>query len=236
MSEAGRNTKIKPADAAMARALEKDWKTVAGFLRDHPDFILSDEALLSELGLWRRPENVVEFGPAALARLSEAKSREAMARQELEATAMANFAAQAQTHAAVVDLLEARNHADLARRVEEIAQLRFGLATAVIALEGPERVPAGWRALAEGQADDLLSPNGLSRMGDTAHGELLFGHLTEVVHSVAMVRIAIWTPARQAVLAFGSSDPNGFTAEMGAELVAFLGRVVERTAERWPVL
>jgi hypothetical protein len=236
MSDAGRNTKLKPADAALARALEKDWKTVAGFLRDHPEFILGDEALLAELGLWRRPDNVVEFGPAALARLSEAKSREANARQELEATAMANFAAQAQTHAAVVDLLEARNHADLARRLDEIAQLRFGLVCGVIALEGPERVPAGWRALGEGQADDLLSPNGLSRMGDTEYGELLFGHLTEAVKSVAMVRIAIWAPARQAVLAFGSSDPGGFTAEMGAELVAFLGRVVERTAERWPVL
>jgi len=51
-----------------------------------------------------------------------------------------------------------------------------------------------------------------------------------------MVRIAIWSPARQAVLAFGSPDPDGFTSEMGAELVAFLGRVVERTAERWPVI
>jgi uncharacterized protein YigA (DUF484 family) len=51
-----------------------------------------------------------------------------------------------------------------------------------------------------------------------------------------MVRMAIWTPARQAVLAFGSADPNGFTTEMGSELVAFLARVVERTAERWPVL
>ena len=27
-----------------------------------------------------------------------------------------------------------------------------------------------------------------------------------------------------------------FTEDMGAELVAFLARVVERTAERWPVL
>jgi uncharacterized protein YigA (DUF484 family) len=60
--------------------------------------------------------------------------------------------------------------------------------------------------------------------------------LTETIRSVAMVRIAIWSPARQAVLAFGSPDPDGFTAEMGAELVAFLGRVVERTAERWPVI
>jgi uncharacterized protein YigA (DUF484 family) len=48
--------------------------------------------------------------------------------------------------------------------------------------------------------------------------------------------MAIWEPARQGLLAFGSADPNGFTADMGSELVAFLARVVERTTERWPVL
>ena len=58
----------------------------------------------------------------------------------------------------------------------------------------------------------------------------------EAVKSVAMVRMAIWTPARPAILAFGSPDARGFTPEMGAELVAFLARVIERTAERWPVL
>ncbi len=51
-----------------------------------------------------------------------------------------------------------------------------------------------------------------------------------------MVRLAIWAPARQGIMAFGSPDPEGFTGDMGAELVAFLARVVERTAERWPVL
>ena len=54
------------------------------------------------------------------------------------------------------------------------------------------------------------------------------------MRSAAVVRMAIWSPARNAVLAFGSADPEGFAPEMGAELVAFLARVVERTAERWP--
>ena len=64
--------------------------------------------------------------PAALARVHEAHRRESHARQTLEATAQANFAAQAQTHGAVVDLLDARNHADLARRVDDLAQVRVG--------------------------------------------------------------------------------------------------------------
>ena len=62
-------------------------------------------------------EREAERGPAALARVSAAHKAEETARQTIEATARANFAAQAQTHEAVIELLDARNHADLARRI-----------------------------------------------------------------------------------------------------------------------
>lgn len=225
-----------PKTGAANSALDEDWRIVAGFLSEHPHRLREDEALLEELGLRLRGDKVVDFGPAALARLKQAKSAEKQARVQLEATARANFAAQAQAHAAVVDILESRNNSDLARRLDEIAQLRFGLVTGVVAIEGEGSTPAGWRELAPGFTDTLLGPNGLARMGQTPHTELLFSQQAEAVRSVAMVRVAIWSPARQGVLAFGSPDPEGFTPQMGAELVAFLARVVERTAERWPAL
>ena len=34
---------------------------------------------------------------------------------------------------------------------------------------------------------------------------------------------------------FGAADESAFSADMGHELIDFLARVVERTAERWPV-
>jgi uncharacterized protein YigA (DUF484 family) len=230
LSETPKGSKI-PA----VSTLEKDWQTVAKFLRDHASLIRDDAELLGDLGLWVKASNIVEFGPAALARLSAAKTREKAARRQLEATARANFAAQAQTHAAVIDLLEARNHADLARRVDEIARLRFGLAAGVIAMELPGGLPAGWLPLPPDGADGLLGAAGLARMGVPGAAQVLFGDQAETVASIAMVRMAIWAPARQAVLIFGSPEPEGFTREMGAELVAFLARVVERMAERWPV-
>lgn len=229
-------SKAPGADPAIPEALARDWKVVGDFLREHPRFIREDSELLADLGLWLKADNIVEFGPAALARLSADKSRERAARAQLEATARSNFAAQAQTHAAVVELLDARNHADLARRVDEIARLRFGLVAGVVALETPGGVPAGWRALAEGHAASLMAPGGQSHMGAPRSAAELFGDQREAVGSVAMVRLAIWEPARLGVLAFGAADPLGFTPEMGDELVAFLARVVERTAERWPVL
>ena len=231
LNEASRERKSGPKGA-----LAKDWDVVSAFLREHPELIRDDSDLMAELGLWVKADNLVEFGPAALAHLSAAKTREKVARRELEATARVNFAAQAQTHAGLIDLLEARNHSDLARRIDETARGRFGLVAGVIALEAPEAVPAGWRTLPPGGVDALLGSRKTARMGEPGAAQALFGAQGAEVASVAVVRLTIWTPERQGVLAFGSSEAAGFTVDMGAELVSLLARVVERTAERWPVL
>jgi uncharacterized protein YigA (DUF484 family) len=137
----------------------------------------------------------------------------------------------------VIDLLDARNHSDLAWRLDEIARNRFGLAAGIIVLEDAERAPAGWKRLVEGQVDMILGgAHRLARMGFAPTALPLFGDKAEFVRSMAMVRMSMWEPARQGILAFGSEDPEGFTEDMGAELVAFLARVAERTAERWPIL
>ena len=210
--------------------------SVRRFLSDNPQFLTGDHGLLDELGLRVVVGNVVDFGPAALARVHAAHQREATQRQQIEETARANFSAQAQTHGAVVDLLDSRNHSDLARRVDDLARNRFGLAAGVVALE-TERPPAGWRMLVEGQVDMILGgQQRLARMGFAPTALGLFGERAEEIKSMAMVRMAMWEPSRQALLAFGSTDELGFTEDMGTELVAFLARVVERTAERWPIL
>ena len=222
------------SEATWLKGDEAEADAIREFLKAHPEFVRNDPDLLQDLGLRIDAANVVEFGPAALTRVVEAHKREAGARKQLEATARANFAAQAQTHAAVIDILEARNQADLARRVDELATLRFGLVSAVIAVEGS--APAGWYPLIEGQVDLIMGATRLALMGFHAPALGLFGERGDTIRSIAMVRMAIWEPARQGILAFGSPEPKGFTADMGAELVAFLARVVERTAERWPVL
>lgn len=208
---------------------------VRRFLADNPAFLREDHGLLDELGLKVAAGNVVDFGPAALARVHAAHQREATQRQQLEEIARANFAAQAQIHGAVVDLLDARNQADLAARLDHLAQHRFGLAAGVIALEG-ERAPSGWKLLVEGQVDMILGDHGLARMGILPTALGLFDERQGEIQSMALVRMAIWEPAHQGLLAFGSRDPDGFTPDMGPELVAFLARVVERTAERWPLI
>jgi uncharacterized protein YigA (DUF484 family) len=230
MSESGKSKTGKAMPKAAAAAA--GWPSVRAFLISHPNLVREDAALMNDLGLKLNAVNVVEFGPAALARQIDAHRRESTARLQLETTARANFAAQAQCHAGVIDLLEARSNSDLARRLDETAQLRFGLVAGAVAVEG--KAPAGWVHLDEGMVDMILGPENLTRLGETGFTSVLFPSTILAVGSVALIRLTVWE--RPGLLAFGAADPESFTAEMGCELIAFIARVIERTAERWPVL
>lgn len=214
---------------------DADWAKVRPWLLAHPERVRQDDDLLASLSLWRKA-NVVEFGPAALGRLEAVAARESDARKAIEQVARANFAAQAQTHGAVVEILESRNHSDLVRRLDQAARERFNLVTATLALEADGGVPFGWRTLEHGGVDARLGARGLTRLGEWPQDEALFGEQAGEVKSAALSRMAPWPQGRAALLAFGSAEPEAFRPDMGAELVAFLARVVERTAERWPVL
>ncbi|CAN5147737.1 DUF484 family protein [soil metagenome] len=211
----------------------RHWPAIRSALIANPGWVLDDPDLLARLNLRPAAANVVEFGPAALARLETAKAAEASARVEIEALAEANFTAQVETHSAILELLEARNNADLAARADTCGRERFGLACATLCVEG-DAAPAGWRALPRGFTGQLLGA-AAARLGPSIGGETLFGKDAKAVKSVALLRLTLWND-RPGLLAFGSAEPDGFTPEMGAELVAFLARVVERVADRWPPL
>jgi uncharacterized protein YigA (DUF484 family) len=198
----------------------------------HAAWLRGEAELLHDLGLRPEADNVVEFGPIALSRVSEAHRRESDERRRLEAVARANYAAQAQTHAAVIDLMDSVSLEDMALRLDELARVRFGLAIGAIAVEGA--APPGWTPLVEGQVDAILGSHRLSRLGRCPIAAGLFGAVAPQIGSAAILRLQLWRPERRGVIAFGAFDPTAFTADMGAELVTFLARVVERTAERWP--
>lgn len=219
------------------------WPEVRAWIQAHAGMVTADRALLEELGLKAHGPNVVDFGAAALSRLEAVAAREADARKTIEAVARANFVAQTQTHVAVLDLMEARNPSDLARRLDAAAQNRFGLAGAVIALEKPGGTPFGWRVLEPGGVDTLLGPDGLHHLGPGASIPglpTLFPATDHLIRSAAVVRMAPHIgpsgAVRPSACIFASPEAEGFTPDMGCELAAFLTRVVERMAERWPIL
>ena len=123
------------------------WPEVRGWLQTHAQTLLDDRSLLEEIGLRPHGRNVVEFGAAALTRLEAVVTRESDARKQIEAVARANFAAQTQTHVAALDLMESRSHSDLSRRLDAVAQGRFGLAGAALAPNVVVKLPLTWDGL-----------------------------------------------------------------------------------------
>ncbi len=210
-----------------------DREALRDLLLARPEWLREDHALLLELGLRLDAANIVDFGPVALSRVSAAHRRESSERRRLESMAQANFAAQTQTHAAVIDVLGATDLPDLAAHVDALARMRFGLAMGTLALEGGD-TPESWLPLVEGQVDLILGPNVDARLGHVPISLGLFGGLGPAIESVALVRLRPWRPGPEAIMAFGATDPEVFAEDMGAELVVFLARVVERVAERWP--
>ncbi|MCA6256986.1 MAG: DUF484 family protein [Phenylobacterium sp.] len=205
-------------------------ETVRAALLRRPDILTSDPETLQALGLALRPDaRVVEFGPAALARVSETARREGEARARLEAVARANFAAQAQTREAVIDLLDARAPADLALRLDEIARVRFGLQAGALGLEG-SRPPEGWRQLPDGALARLLEDDADLLLGFRPTALGLFGDQAPFIRSMALARLNL--PGGPGLMGFGSGDPEGFTPDMGPELVAFMARVTQSLARR----
>ncbi len=212
----------------------RHWPAVRAVILANPGWVHGDAELLAALNLRPSAGNVVEFGPSALARVERDRDAERGAREELEALAEANYRAQTAANAAIVDLLDAVDATDLAARVDSAARARFDLGCGVLATE-QGGAPAGWRSLPAGFVNQLLGP-APARIGAPVATEVLFGAGAGEVKSSALVRIAPWPGrdgGRPGLLAFGSPDPLGFTPDMGAELVAFLARVVERTADRW---
>ena len=208
---------------------EPAWASARALLLRRPDLIGGDAELLRALEL--RPANVIDF--TALSRVEAARNAEHSARQAIEAVAEANYTAQTQAQSAVLDLLEARNNADLAHRLDLAARERFEIGGAALAVEGPGPIPAGWRELPEGGVDALLGEGRLLRLGQVPLADHLFTG-SGLPGSVALVGIHPW-PRRPGLLAFGAADPDGFTPDMGAELITHLAEVVERIAARWPV-
>ncbi len=213
-----------------------DWQTLRRQLTRHADALHRDKALLDALGLQPKTRHLIDFGPAALSRLEQRALKDFDVRRQLEMTAKANFDAQNQTHGLVLSLLESRNHADLARRLNEESRNRFGLVAATIALEDTAPIPLGWQTMDDGGVDYIVGETGLSLLGPEGVCRVLFGDDIRRIRTAAVLRIALWREGRPGLVAFGSSDAEGFSENMGAELVAFVSRIVERVADRWPVL
>jgi len=168
---------------------------VRRFLSDNPEFLTGDDGLLNELGLKVAAGNVVDFGPAALARVHAAHQREATQRIQIEETARANFSAQAQTHASASGVTVFQGKLDIRDTGTFVREKQLqSLATTIIEALQCDRAASPIVQNIAGEfargGDDLglvyqtESEGDRMLADDLAHADNVFGRLNRKIHAI----------------------------------------------------
>lgn len=215
---------------------------VAAYLRRRPDFLQAHPDLFDVLALpaEHQGRNVVDLRQAMMGRLQEELQRLRDHRGQLLTNARANQSAQAQTHRAVLAMLEAPNFEHLIHIVtRDLPQiLQVDAVTLCVEVNGPDSLgePAtpGVRRLERGAVDALLGEGQDLLLTDSApETRDVFGAAADLVRSQALVRLQTSRSAPAGLLAVGSRERTRFHAGQGTELLSFLAGTLERLIRAW---
>ncbi|MEO1039192.1 MAG: DUF484 family protein [Pseudomonadota bacterium] len=178
--------------------------------------------------------NVVDLASAQHSRLRAEASRLRATNEALIGLAKANLAAQAQTHAAVLAILEAESLSALDHKLGGRVAGALGVDAVRILIEGHQPLKSARCILgaAPGLSDMLLG-EGAERLGrtDPRFADSLYGAQASRLGSQALCRFE--TAGHVGVLCLAAREPGAFEPEQSADLVHFLARVLERRMNPW---
>lgn len=179
-------------------------------------------------------DGVIDLASRQRARLEAELNRLRASNTALVAMAKANLAAQAQTHGAVLSVLEAPTLAALDRTLAGALAASLGVDCVRVFIEGHAALPApqAIRACAPDLVSALLGRAG-ERLGpvDTRFADALYAGKASSLRSEAIVRLDI--AGAPGVLCLASRDGAMFSPDQGADLIHFLARVLERRIGPW---
>lgn len=218
-----------------------------------PEVILRDDQLMRALlAADRRTagRNVVDLRGVLVDRLEERLDRLEDTHREVLAAAYENVAGMNQVHRACLALLDPVDFAGFLRVLTRETPGTLGVEIIRLGLEAPAAEPGQplgppgplRRVVvalpAGGAADYARLGRGLGarkvtlRQVDPAP-ETLYGADAGGIRSEALMRIDLGEGNLEGLLAFGSTDPNRFHPDQGADLLTFFAGVFERCLRRW---
>ena len=203
-------------------------------LRERPDIVTADAHLMDMVREALASDSVVDLTSRQRQRAQAELSKVKAANAALIELSKANLAAQAQCHNAVLAILETENLAALDRKLEGRVAGALGVDKVRVLIEGCTPLSDG-RALI-GCAPDLVEAligARAERLGpvDARFADAVYGPQGPGLRSEALVRMAI--AGHPAVLCLAARDQAAFTPDMGADLLHFLARVLERRIMPW---
>lgn len=216
-----------------------DADQVADYLRDHPEFFIGRDALLTDLLLPHGSGGSVSLVERQLSLLRERNQGMRRRLNEMVRTARFNHRLFERTLELTLHLMETRG---AEARLHSLGEgLTHGFDLDAVAMHGIERegfpkslraaVPVTTEAAASEAVANLLRPGrivcGLLREPEL---DFLFGEQQTKVASAAVMPVEV--PGGLLLLALGSQDPNHFTPDMGTLFIRFLGDAIARLLEQ----
>lgn len=218
-------------------------KDVISYLQEHPDFFAHNPHALFDIEapMASQGKNIADFQHFMTERLREDRNLLESQLGEVVGISRNNMQNQTRIHAAVIALLDA---VDLEAFIEVICNelpLILDIDMAIILFEMADGDNGIGKignlevsSLAEGTIDSeigfgkmLLLEGGISANLD------IFSESAALIKSQALLRLVVSDKNPDILLAFGSSQENGFNKDQGTELISFLARVIERQLRRW---
>lgn len=230
-AKAAQDPSLSPVEAALRRRILAD-----------PGFVLNDaEVMAALIGPTEQSDRqVVDLRGALIDRLETKLGALSESHRAVLAAAEDNMTGMGQVHRAVLAALDANRFEDFVAvvteefpRILDVDLVRL----CVIAEDGaapasPEGLQHIHARVMHGAAP-YAGGHTVALRNDAEVDPSIFGVGGAGLQSVAFVRLDLGPAADPGLLAFGSIDPERFHPSQGAELLTFLGQVIERVMADW---
>lgn len=215
---------------------------VAAWLIAHPDFLAHRPDLVTQIAPPERElgDSVADFQQALIRRLKRTVDEQQALSRELIDTSRDNLSTTAQVHEAIIRLLEASSFEQMIQIVTTDFAVILDVDVVTLCIETREEdgftlrmrgvhlvTPGAVESMFRGQSGPVKLRAQIS--GDPE----IYGGAAPLVQSDALVRLSISPATPPAVLAFASRHADRYHPGQATELLAFMGRVVERIVRLW---
>ena len=211
-----------------------DADLIRDFLLANPDFVREDAELFSVIVETNRTDGAIDLASAARDRLRDENRQLKALNASIVETARANLATQAQTHMAVLALMEVDSLAGLDKKISNRLTGALGVDVCRVLIEGhaPLKSAESILGAAEGFVSGVLGDH-VELLGPVspANALALYGQQGARVSSQAIIRLDFG--GRDGLMALAARDAHLFQAGQGTELLNFLARAVERMVVKW---
>lgn len=229
---------------AMADSKDKTEITendVIGWLRQNPDFLIHNPDVCDLLTPPKafNEKGVADFQHFMVQRLRADRDVVLEEARDVIETSRANMNNQYRIFRAVLMLLEAHNFEEFIRTITIDLTSILDVDITALAIETDSRIIPhinihGVKPIAGGSAAALFAAGKhIILESGIAGDEAIYGSGAGLVKSQTLVRLTIAPEAPEAILAFGSRNPQQFAPGQGTELISFLGHVIERCMRIW---